>query len=192
MKKLLFVYLLLISVVFADVKFYEENMNGFGFCSANFLILSTAPDPVIKRAYQQAGQLALKFTKIYYKEVYKKDATPREISKLRTTYLNRLEQEYKRLKGLSNTTYEKIGKCESFVRTVLDNQDTIEVALTQSKTNAVTKRRVLESLAYTNNPVLKIPRKKILAIYKNWIEKRAISKNKPATKFVAPNMKFMK
>ena len=190
MKKLLFLYGLMISVVFADQKFYEENLEGIGFCSANFLILSTSQDTLTSKAYKQAELISLQFGKLYYKELYKKEATSRDMSVLRTIYLNRLEQEYKRLKNLSNTTYQKIGQCESFLRTILDNQDTITIALQKSQQNVVTKRRVLEALAFTNNPSLNIPRNKVLEIYKNWIEHRP--KKKPVMKLLPSNVRVMK
>ncbi len=190
MKKLLFIYGLMISVVLADPKFYEENLEGIGFCSANFLILSTSQNTLTSKAYKQAELISLQFGKLYYKELYKKEATSRDMSILRTTYLNRLEQEYKRLKNLSNTTYQKIGQCESFLRTILVNQDTITIALQESQQNVVTKRRVLEALAFTNNPSLEIPRDKVLEIYRNWIENRP--KKKPVMKLLPSNIRVMK
>lgn len=190
MKKLLFLYALMTSVVFADPKFYEENVEGLAFCSANFLILSTSADPMNQKAYKQAAQFAYQFEKLYYKELYGKDATPRDLSILRTKYLDRLKQEYKTLKNLSEISYRKIGQCESFLRTILDNQDTITIALQESQINVVTKRRVLEALAFTNNPSLEIPRDKVLEIYKNWIEHRP--KKKPALKLLPSNVRVMK
>jgi len=190
MKKLLLFYVLMISVLFADSNFYKENLEGIGFCSANFLILSTSQDPLTSKAYNQAQKITIKFGKIYYHELYHKKATARDISILRGKYLNRLKQEYKRLQNLSNTTYVKIGQCESFLRTILDNQDTIAIALQKSQTNIVTKRRVLKALAFTNNPSLDIPRNKVLKIYKNWIEHRA--KKKPFMKLLPSNVRIMK
>lgn len=166
----------MISVLFANSNFYKENLEGIGFCSANFLILSTSQDPLTSKAYNQAQKITLKFGKIYYHELYHKKATSRDISILRGKYLNRLEQEYKELRNLSNTTYLKIGQCESFVRTILENKKRIKIALKESQTNVVTKRRVLQALAFTNNPSLNIPRNKVLKIYRDWIEHRSIKK----------------
>jgi len=167
----------MISVLFADSNFYEKNLEGIGFCSANFLILSTSKNTLTSKAYKQAEQISLKFSKIYYQALRNKEATSRDIAILRTKYLNRLTQEYKELHNLSNTTYQKIGQCESFLRTILDNQNTIVTALQKSQQNIVTKRRVLKALAFTNNPSLNIDKNKVLAVYKIWIENRANKKS---------------
>lgn len=179
-----------VTLLFADSSFYKENLEGLGFCSANFLILSTSKNTTTKEAYKQAGKLAFLFGELYYKEVYKKNATARDMSILRTTYLNRIKQEYKNFKVLSNTTYEKIGMCESFARLVLENPAKIELALKQSQTNVVTKRRVLETLAFTNMNVSNLHKEEIFSIYKKWVESRPTHNKK--IKLLPINIKLHK
>ncbi len=189
-KKLLLLYLLVTSVLFANSKFYEDNLNGFGFCSANFFILSKSQDPAIASTYKEAELLANIFAKLYYKELYKKEATSRDISKLRTTYLRRLEQEYKNLNNLSASTYNKIGKCETFIKNILQNQNNIESSFIAAQKNVVTKRRLLESFSLTKSQPIEIPKEKILEIYKNWFENKP--KKRPALKLLPSNVRVMK
>ena len=189
-KKLLIVYLFIVSALFADPKFYEDNLNGFGFCSANFFILSKSQDTAIASTYKEAKLLANIFAKLYYKELYKKEATPRDISKLQSTYLGRLEQEYKNLNNLSVSTYNKVGKCETFIKNILQNQNNIESSFIAAQKNIVTKRRLLESFSLTKSQPTDIPKEKILEIYKNWFENKP--QRKPIMKLLPDNIRLMK
>ena len=189
-KKLLLLYSLVASVLFADTKFYKDNLEQFGFCSANFFILSKSKDPAIASTYKEAELLANIFAKLYYKELYKKEAISRDISKLRTTYLRRLEQEYKNFKNLSVSTYNKVGKCETFIKNILQNQNNIESSFIAAQKNVVTKRRLLESFSLTKSQPIEIPKEKILEIYKNWFENKP--QRKPIMKLLPDNMRLMK
>jgi len=189
-KKLLLISFIIVSVIEADSKFYKENLNGFGFCAANFFILSKSKDTEIATAYKKAEELALKFAKLYYKELHKKEATKRDISKLKFIYLSRLEQEYKNFNNLSSTTYNKIGKCETFIQIILQNQENIESTYIKAQSNVVTKRRFLETIAFTNNPAMDIPKEKVLELYKYWFDNKP--QRKKITKILPNNLQFMK
>jgi len=132
----------------------------------------------------------LKFAKLYYKELHKKEATKRDISKLKFIYLSRLEQEYKNFNNLSSTTYNKIGKCETFIQIILQNQENIESTYIKAQSNVVTKRRFLETIAFTNNPAMDIPKEKVLELYKYWFDNKP--QRKKITKILPNNLQFMK
>jgi len=189
-KKLFLLCFFVLSVIYADSKFYEDNLNGFGFCGANFFILSKSQDPEIASAYKKAEELSLKFAKLYYKELHKKEATKRDISKLKFIYLSRLEQEYKNFNNLSSTTYNKIGKCETFIQIILRNQENIESTFIKAQSNVVTKRRFLETIAFTNNVAMDIPKEKVLELYKNWFDNKP--QRKKITKILPNNLQLMK
>jgi hypothetical protein len=189
-KKLLLLSFFVITLSFASSKFYEDNLNGFGFCSANFFILSKSKDPAIANTYINADQLASIFAKLHYKELYNKEATPRDISKLKSIYLRRLEQEYKNFHNLSTTTYNKIGKCEAFIKVILQNQENIESSFIEAQSNIVTKKRLLESFAFTKNKAIEIPKEKILEIYTNWFENKP--KREKIMKLLPDNLQLMK
>jgi hypothetical protein len=189
-KKLILLYFFIISTSFADTKFYEDNLNGFGFCSANFFILSKSDESEISSSYKQAKELASIFAKLHYKELYKKEATQRDISKLQSRYLSRLEQEYKNLNYLSTTTYNKIGKCEAFIKVILQSQENIESMFIEAQSNIVTKKRLLESFSFTDNKAIEIPKEKVFEIYKSWFDNKP--QRKKIIKLLPDNLQFMK
>ena len=153
-------------------KFYEENLDMYAFCAANYFVRTTTPkeQKTLSKIIQSYGMTSQYIGSLYFSKIYKKTASKGTMFEYREKHLLLLEKDFRDDRKLSEETLEKIAQCDGKIVYLSNNPsvyNNIDKAFTYSEKS---NKLFLDELSIITQEPAKIDEKRILESFTVWID----------------------
>jgi hypothetical protein len=153
-------------------KFYEENLDMYAFCAANYFVRTSTPknQKALSEMIQSYGMTSQYIGSLYFSKIYKKTASKGTMFEYREKHLLLLEKDFRDDRKLSKETLHKISQCDGKIVYLSNNPsvyNNIDKAFMYSKES---DKLFLDELSITTQEPAKIDKKRILESFKVWVD----------------------
>ena len=153
-------------------KFYEENLDKYAFCAANYFVRTTTPkdQKALSEMIQSYGMTSQYIGSLYFSKIYKKTASKGTMFEYREKHLLLLEKDFRDDRKLSKETLHKIAKCDGKI-VYLSNNPSVYSDIDKSFVYSEKSDKLFQNeLAITTQKPAIIDEKRILESFKIWID----------------------
>jgi hypothetical protein len=153
-------------------KFYEENLDMYAFCAANYFVRTTTPkeQKTLSKVIQSYGMTSQYIGSLYFSKIYKKTASKGTMFEYREKHLLLLEEDFRDDRKLSKETLQKIAQCDGKI-VYLSNNPSIYSNIDKAFVYSEKSNKLFHNeLAITTQKPAKIDEKRILESFTVWID----------------------
>ncbi len=153
-------------------KFYEENLDMYAFCAANYFVRTTTPkdQKALSEMIQSYGMTSQYIGSLYFSKIHKKTANKGTMFEYREKHLLLLEKDFRDDRKLSTETLQNIAQCDGKIVYFANNPSVYNDINKTFVNSEKSDKLFLNELAITTQKTAIIDEKRILESFKIWID----------------------
>ncbi len=153
-------------------KFYEENLDKYAFCAANYFVRTTTPkdQKALSEMIQSYGMTSQYIGSLYFSKIHKKTASKGTMFEYREKHLLLLEKDFRDDRKLSKETLHKISQCDGKIVYFANNPSVYNSIKKSFVYSSESDKLFSNELAITTQKPAIIDEKRILESFKIWID----------------------
>lgn len=153
-------------------KSYEENLDMYAFCAANYFVRTIAPkdQKALSKMIQSYGMTSQYIGSLYFSKIHKKTASKGTMFEYREKHLLLLEKNYREDRKLSKETLYKISQCDGKIVYFANNPSVYNSIKKSFVYSSESDKLFSNELAIIGQKPAIIDEKRILESFKIWID----------------------